>query len=381
MIFRKLIDIVVLILVCMPLWYAQANAATCTHEDYCTTQNPFYQSGFGGQCTSYAWGRAYEKFGVNLSPRGHAGTWLSRTVKDNNTGNLLQTGSVVQSNSIAVWSKGEHGHVAYVEYVNNGKVYFTEANVGTYSEKNGNYGGGYDGYRKSKTISEFENRGGTIGKINGYIYLSSSSPSITLSSIRVFCPSSVSESSSSAGSCSAKAYYSNGTNRDVTNSVSWSDNSRALYIYSSGRFQTYSVSRDTNVTVKASYRSGGITEYGSDTIQIKNGNSSGNTGKALDGKDPNTTGCDRDGRTVGYKYTSYGKVELRWSSKCKTNWTRVKSYRSSYYAYASLWRSSDSKQLSKSGYGTIWTPMLYAPNDRACASGYINGKRSGWTCY
>ncbi|RKZ50484.1 MAG: hypothetical protein DRR16_09835 [Candidatus Parabeggiatoa sp. nov. 3] len=198
--------------------------------------------------------------------------------------------------------------------------------------------------------------------------------SATLSRIRVYCPNSVSENSSSAGSCSATAYYSNGTNKDVTSSVSWGDNSRALRVYSNGRLKTSNVSSDLNVTVTASY--GNL--QGSATVRIKDGSIAG--GKALDGKDPHATGCDRDGKTVAYKSISYGKIELRWSNSCKTNWTRVKANRSSYYTEAYLWRSSDSKYQTKSGKGTIWTPMFYAPNITACASGVVKGKRSSWTC-
>ncbi len=368
--FRRVAYFVVLSLVYIPLgWYAQANAATCTHEDYCTTKNPLYKSGYGGQCTAYAWGRAYGKMGISIQFTQnwdrHGKNWY-RLVKS------LPRGRQVQDNSIAVFagdSSNKNGHVAYVEYVKNGKVYFTEANVSTYSKYNGNYGGGYDGYIKSKTISQFENRGKGVGKIVGYIYLSGNS---SLSSLKVYCPSSVSENSSSAGNCSATAYYFNGTNKDVTGSVSWGDNSRALYV-KNGRLTTYSVSSDVNVTVTASYGN----RQGSATVWIKDGSIAG--GKTLDGKDPHATGCDRDGRTVASESNSYGKIELRWSNSCKTNWTRVKADHS-YSTEAYLWRSSDRLFQTTYGTGTIWTPMLYAPNITACASGKVKGKRSSWTC-
>lgn len=224
------------------------------------------------------------------------------------------------------------------------------------------------------------NTHGKSGMRSVNVAFNSGSTSATLSSIRVYCPSSVSENSSSAGSCSAKAYYSNGTNKDVTNSASWSDNSSALRVYSNGRLKTYSVSRDVNVTISARYRSGGVTEYATATVRVKNGGGSSGGGTALDGKDPHATGCDRDGRTVAYKSMSYGNVELRWSNSCKTNWTRVKANSSSYSTKAYLWRSSDRKYQIKSGRGTIWTPMFYAPNITACAYGIIKGKGSGWTC-
>ncbi len=106
-------------------YVGSAGAATCTNRDYCSTVNPFYQSGYGGQCTAYAWGRAYEKFNINLSPRSHAGTWVDSTVKDLSTGKVLSVSKTVKADSIAVWKAGAYGHVAYVERVVNGVVYFT----------------------------------------------------------------------------------------------------------------------------------------------------------------------------------------------------------------------------------------------------------------
>ena len=155
-----------------------SEAATCTADrDYCTPSNPFFQSGYGGQCTSYAWGRAYEKFDINLSPRGHGGTWLNSTVTNLTTGEELSTGNTVRSNSIAVWSFGTFGHVAFVENVENGRVYFTEANWSTYTDSN--YGGGVDneGNQKNLSVADFETRNTTSGTYNiaGYIYLSNNS--------------------------------------------------------------------------------------------------------------------------------------------------------------------------------------------------------------
>ncbi|MEK7991545.1 MAG: GH25 family lysozyme [Thiotrichaceae bacterium] len=140
-------------------------AASCTHRDYCVTSNPFYPTN-GGQCTAYVWGRAYEKtdtaikFSQNYGR--HAYKWYE-LVKD------LPRGREIRSNSIAVFpgiSIGSNGHVAFVERVENGIVFFTEANANTY--RAGQYGGGYDGYEKNSTVLDFEN---SNGKVTGYIYL------------------------------------------------------------------------------------------------------------------------------------------------------------------------------------------------------------------
>ncbi|MCI5209756.1 MAG: hypothetical protein D3910_13405, partial [Candidatus Electrothrix sp. ATG2] len=86
----------------------------------------------------------------------------------------LTIGTTVQANSVAVWagdSANPYGHVAYVERVEGNLVYFNEANVDTY-QSGSTWGGGYDGYEKNLSVSDFENRGTGIGPILGYIYLS-----------------------------------------------------------------------------------------------------------------------------------------------------------------------------------------------------------------
>lgn len=145
-----------------------------------TSGNPYYNSGYGGQCTAFAWGRACESTGTslqfNIQAYPSAKYWYIYEPIESLS---LTVGTVVQSNSIAVWegdSVNEYGHVAYVERVEAGYVYFNEANVDTYCGNNCNWwGGGYDGYEKSLTISQFEHRGTGIGTILGYIYLDENS--------------------------------------------------------------------------------------------------------------------------------------------------------------------------------------------------------------
>jgi len=152
-------------------------AATCSNRDYCSDNNPFKISGYGGQCTAYVWGRVYEKFNIDLSPRGSAGTWFTGTVKDVTTGKVLLKGSSVQADSVAVWTGGKYGHVAYVESVANGIVTFTEAN---FSPTSTGYGKGYQG-TKTLSIAAFENRGSLA--IKGYIYLSAPKLELNTSTI------------------------------------------------------------------------------------------------------------------------------------------------------------------------------------------------------
>ena len=131
---------------------------------YCG-QNPFFNSGSGGQCTAFCWGRANEKLGISLPFTGNAQTWWSAAQ------GLYQTGSDAQPNSIAVWSYGDYGHVAFIEEVNGDQVTFNEANTGPNS--NYDWGCGYVGTKTlSKTTMAARNLGSSgTTQLLGYIYL------------------------------------------------------------------------------------------------------------------------------------------------------------------------------------------------------------------
>jgi triacylglycerol esterase/lipase EstA (alpha/beta hydrolase family)/surface antigen len=124
--------------------------------------NPFAASGFKGECTAFAWGRAHEVTGVSLPFSKHAKLWYSYP--------NIQKGSEPRRNSLAVWDgSNEFGHVAYVEDVVGDMVSFTEANVLTHKK-----GGGYDRSIKKLTKSQMRMRPETgIKKLLGYIYLPS----------------------------------------------------------------------------------------------------------------------------------------------------------------------------------------------------------------
>lgn len=135
-------------------------------NSYNKSKNPFAQSNLFGQCTWYAWGRANEITGKNLPCRGDAKTWYSVA-----SSNGYSVGSTPRKNSIAVWSKGTYGHVAYVEKVEGNSVTITESNWDrtTYSYQydieSGIYY--YSGY-KTLSTSQMNSRFGTL---LGYIYL------------------------------------------------------------------------------------------------------------------------------------------------------------------------------------------------------------------
>lgn len=108
----------------------------------------YYNDGIRGQCVWYVRGRAKEKLGVDTKIRGDAKTWYAQA---------KFKGKNVESDSIACFSGGSYGHVIYVESVESGTVYYTEANVG-----------GTDGVLKSSSALTFMARSG----YQGCIYLS-----------------------------------------------------------------------------------------------------------------------------------------------------------------------------------------------------------------
>lgn len=79
-----------------------------------STSNPYKD--YWGQCTWYAWGRAFEKTGTQLGYRGNANTWTSGAV------------STPSANSVVVWTGGYYGHVAFVEAYDGTNIYISEAN-------------------------------------------------------------------------------------------------------------------------------------------------------------------------------------------------------------------------------------------------------------
>lgn len=130
---------------------------------YAKPANPFAASGWGGQCTAFAWGRMYEKTGKNLAPRGNGGTWYSAVPATSRS-------TTPRANSVAVWTGGTYGHVAFVESVttdaagNVTSVTFSEANFSCLTP--GGWGGGYDGAPETLSLANFKaHYGGFAGVI------------------------------------------------------------------------------------------------------------------------------------------------------------------------------------------------------------------------
>ena len=101
------------------------------NNPYYFSNNIFYNSGFGmtygniGNCTCYAYGRAYEILGTRpLLSSGNAGDWYEY----NKRYGYYPYGDIPCPGAIAVWSKkGGAGHVAVVEAVDGDTVITSES--------------------------------------------------------------------------------------------------------------------------------------------------------------------------------------------------------------------------------------------------------------
>ncbi len=83
--------------------------AQAASNPYPTTQNVDEDAYYEVPCTWFAWQQVYDNFGIALPAWGNAGNWFQAA---KNAG--YATGSQAKAGSIAVWSGGRYGHVAYV---------------------------------------------------------------------------------------------------------------------------------------------------------------------------------------------------------------------------------------------------------------------------
>jgi hypothetical protein len=164
-------------------------------------------------------------------------------------------------------------------------------------------------------------------------------------------------------SCAATAYYSNGSNKSVTGTAttSWvTNNSNVATVSSQGVVTAKGAASDSNVNVTATYKDGAATQQGYASLTV--------TG--LDGKLPADYGCTADQKNVASKAITGGSIVLMYSSKCGTNWAMAIPTNSTLATTATVTRTTGGS-YSYTGKGTIYTPMVYSPTTKSCASGKI----------
>jgi len=143
------------------------NVPNLRHSGYTRIDlNPYAQS-YGGQCTGFTWGRAYEKMCWRLPVTTNAGKQWGSALQSAG----YQKSTTPVANSIALWhlnsDPARSGHAAFVESVNmsTNRVGFNEANIDSYrswasvnSPSGIEWGGGYDGSVKAWDIMRFQNQ-------------------------------------------------------------------------------------------------------------------------------------------------------------------------------------------------------------------------------
>ena len=89
----------------------RSTAPEKSNQYYYSSKNPFYSSGYAGQCTWYAYGRAYEILGKkpNLCLR-NAKEWYGY----NKTNGYYKYGSTPKVGAIVCWANGTAGHCSNI---------------------------------------------------------------------------------------------------------------------------------------------------------------------------------------------------------------------------------------------------------------------------
>ena len=113
-----------------------------------------------------------------------------------------------------------------------------------------------------------------------------------------------------------------------------------------------------------------------------------------DGQDPVQTGCANSAYTIASDYIYrlgivIGRVDLRYSPTCETNWTRTISYMGPQTLDAVVTEEDIGYHLNEylDNVTNVYTDMIYAPSP-ICAQGlgiiYVNGTQYNdaglWSC-
>ena len=139
-VFKKMVLWLIVLSIAMSCWnvnvYAQGfvprfSAPETSNAYYYSNSNPLHAAGYGmPNCTTYAYGRAYEILGSkpNLST-GNAGRWYNYNIS---IGAYGYSQTVPQIGAVVCWDNGDNntGHVAVVEKIENDIVTVSMSNYG-----------------------------------------------------------------------------------------------------------------------------------------------------------------------------------------------------------------------------------------------------------
>ena len=267
-------------------------------------------------------------------------------------GDSVTQGDVIAKSGNTGWSTGAHLHLQLQTVC--GSWYCQSLSL-VFDESNG---------QLLKTGSSYTSK--NIKNVG-----STPAPSNTLKSLGVTCNLPSLKVLQSA-TCQATAYYTNGTNKTVTGTgASWVlknanvNNNTIATINSQGVVTAKGTSVNSIVNVHATYSENGVVQQNSVKLTIE----------GVDGKSPIELGCTSDEKMVNYKVISgsvAGTIALMYSAKCGTNWAKAIPLKNTSKTNAKIMRMSDGRSYQYSGTGRIYTPMVFSPTTKACASGAID---------
>lgn len=100
------------------------------------------------------------------------------------------------------------------------------------------------------------------------------------------------------------------------------------------------------------------------------------------GKDPYATGCNEGSSIVAVREMDYGKLRLRWSPSCGTNWAVMKVYNQPTSGYVGVKVQDGIERGHEFGAGQKYyhTKMVNGANKCVRAKGVLHhdGNSSGW---
>lgn len=268
-----------------------------TTNPYYTTKNVFHQWGWGmvgngGNCTCYAFGRAYEVLGTEPKlSHGDAGGWYSYNVSNGYYSYSSDISKPVPG-AVVVWSQsGAAGHVAFVEIVDGDTVITSESGWGNYYFKtftrsikqanlseNGKTFLGYIYVCGQNAVSS--NPYSTITPGNYYLVNNNSYLTVTADNNNSVCSvSAQSGSTNQLFSISANSRFSNG----YTIKTLHYSSGRALNVFTSGvssngdNVTLYTSTSDASQTWKFEAKNGGYIIHPADNTGLALTNSNGST--------------------------------------------------------------------------------------------------------
>lgn len=121
------------------------------------------------RCTWYAWQQAYDNTGIALPNFGNGGSWYSAA---SNAG--YSVGTTPKANSLAVWTDGSYGHVAYVVSVNSSKntMVVNEAGMTDSNGKAYNGDGIWNNHTRQSVVGKSDSWSSKV--LKGFVYLDGS---------------------------------------------------------------------------------------------------------------------------------------------------------------------------------------------------------------